>query len=40
MDKKHFQKYYSTKFLVELQGTLMEFFIGSNIANFDLKDSP
>ena len=26
MDKKHFQKYFSTKFLMELQGTFMAFF--------------
>ena len=31
--KKNFQKYFSTKFLVELQGTFMEFFRTWNYLN-------
>ena len=33
MDKKNFQKNFSTKFLVELQGTFVEFFRTWNYLN-------
>ena len=34
MNKKKFQKNFSTKFLVELQGTFMEYFYTWNYVNY------